>query len=81
MNRHQGVDFDAAKFYGHLIPVDEEEDQNVFSAGDSDFSALLEKVRRKAFKKRVLGTFPLILGGGCEVVRASRVSRLASRVL
>ena len=67
MNRTQGVDFDASRFYGSIIPVDEDEDECVYSAGDGDFSKLLEHVRRKTFKKRVMGRFPLIVGADCEI--------------
>ena len=68
MNRTRGVDFDPSRFFGQMIPIDEDEDENVFSAGDGDFSRLLEQVRRKTFKKRVLGSFPFTLGPGCELV-------------
>ena len=73
MNKTPGVAFDPYKFYGKIIEIEDEEDEAIYSAGDGDFSKLLEHIRRKAFKKRVLGRFSLSLGRGIELVRLSSI--------
>lgn len=48
-----GAAFDVRKFYARLIPVDEEDEAGRFiEGGAGNFDELLDRVRRKEYKKR-----------------------------
>ena len=49
-----GKTFDSTKFYTKMLPIEEGADTGIVAGGSSGFDDLLERVRRKQFKKRVV---------------------------
>ena len=59
-----GTGFRLSQFYQHALGLVGEDDVCVDSAGDHGYAHRHQLMRRKAHKKRSLGTVPFYLGGG-----------------
>lgn len=68
LGKKSGEKFDFSKFYKDIVQVaDEDSDSLAFGNASQSLSSLLDKMRRKTFKKRALMKIPFILGGDVQL--------------